>query len=780
MMTLPENKHSTDRRGFLKKLSRSHWLSRLLDLPICSDNPATIGLILIQIDGLSQKQFKTALENRRMPFLKKLLEEDTHTLRPGYSGLPSSTPAYQAELMYGVKSFVPAFEFIDRRTDRRHVSYKPESANQMAQELVDRGEPLLTGGNAYATLFSGGAEEARYCSETMDLNSILDTLNPLKLILLFFLHANMLLRIVSYALIECGLAVFDFFRGLFAKQDIIKEFTFIPARVVVCIILRELVRFRLKLDVTRGVPLLCANFLGYDEQAHRRGPSSAFAHWSLKGIDQAIRDIHKSAMASQCRSYRMIIYSDHGQEKVINYEIVHGVSVKNAIRNVFLNRLDPDQAVGVDTREQMGQIRITTMGPIGHVYLPMRISSKDLEKAAEKLVTDAGIPLVFFRKNNEAWVCDNHGTFRLAKGADRILGTDHPYPDRVIEDLENISCHKNAGDLVISGWRANDTPLSFSNENGAHGGPGKNETHPFLLIPSEIIRDQLPVFRASDLRQLVLTQFKHLHNPKTVRSAPAPLHELQIVSFNIHSCKGMNGRFHPERTLSLLSEMDPDIVALQEVDVKCKRTHYLHQAAFLASRLGMTYHFHPLMERSEGRYGIAILSRFPLSDVKCSRFSDLSGRRSKEPRGLIVAEIGTPLGPVQVINTHLGLNAKDRLHQTETLLKKILPVKNSDRQLPVILCGDLNAGPGTAVYKKVAARLTDVQTQVSGKKYPRATFFSWYPIRRIDHIFVSNHLKVQSVLVPRSYEARGVSDHLPVCTRLSLNVNHPDSGKGLA
>lgn len=496
MQTVPQNKQDTGRSVFSRLLSRNHWLSRLLDLPVCSDNASDTGLILIQVDGLSMKQFQSALSNRRMPFLKHLLEKKSHTLWPGYSGLPSSTPAYQAELMYGIKSFVPAFEFIDRRTARRHVSYKPESANQMAQELSARGEPLLTGGNAYATLFSGGAKEARYCSETMNLDSLLNTLNPLKLILLFLLHTGMVLRIAGYALIECGLAVFDFFRGLFSRQDMLKEFTFIPARVLVCIILRELVRFRLKLDVARGVPLLYANFLGYDEQAHRRGPDSAFAHWSLKGIDQAIQDIHKTAARSECRSYRMIIYSDHGQERVDNYEAIFGRTVKNAIRKEF-KTLYPDLFTP-------DEIRITTMGPIGHVYLPERICEKKLGTIAEKLATNAGIPLVFFRGAKEILGCDHDGTFRVSGNAERILGADHPYLDRVLKDLEGICTHKNAGNLVISGWRPSGTPLSFNIENGAHGGPGKNETHPFLLIPSELLGDQSPpAFRASDLRRLV-------------------------------------------------------------------------------------------------------------------------------------------------------------------------------------------------------------------------------------------------------------------------------------
>ena len=66
-------------------------------------------------------------------------------------------------------------------------------------------------------------------------------------------------------------------------KNILKELNFIPTRLFVCVLLRELVRFRVKLDVTRGVPIVSANFLGYDEQAHRRGPASAVCPLDPKG-----------------------------------------------------------------------------------------------------------------------------------------------------------------------------------------------------------------------------------------------------------------------------------------------------------------------------------------------------------------------------------------------------------------------------------------------------------------------------------------------------------------
>lgn len=798
MQTFSENKNGNDHRGFFKVLSRSHWFSRLLNLPVCMDNPGDTGLILIQIDGLSYRQFQTALKKNRMPYLKHLLNTKEHTLKSGYSGLPSSTPAYQAELLYGIKSFVPAFEFIDRRTDRHHVCYRPESANHLARELTTRGQPLLSGGNAYAMLFTGGADEARYCAETMDLDSLFRTLNPVKLLILLVLHTAELLKIITYTLIECGLAVFDFFKGVFARQNLIKEFTFIPARVLVCIVLRELVRFRLKLDVARGIPLVCANFLGYDEQAHRRGPDSAFAHWSLKGIDNAIKDIHKRSQASQCRTYDIIIYSDHGQERVDDYETINGISVKRAIRKVF-QRLYPDHLFSgnqeadisleklykrirsffIKRREpenenapgrtiRADEIRITTMGPLGHIYLPGQILKKELSTAAQDLAASAAIPLVFFQEGQEIYVCDRDGIFRLSDDVERVLGEDHPHRDRVVLDLERICRHQNAGDLVISGWQGHQRPLSFSTETGAHGGLGRNETHPFVLLPSNIPKDGKTTFRAEDLRQVVQSHFQDLKHPKAIRQMGINPFKFRIVSFNIHSCKGFSGRCRPDRTRDLLSRMAPDIVALQEVDVGCKRTGYIHQADFLAQGLGMTYYFHPLMKRSEGRYGLAILSRFPLSGLDCSIFPNPPRIKGKEPRGFMTADIRTPAGTVRILNTHFGLKAKERLFQAETIVRKTVRENLGTTEIPTILCGDLNAGPGTDVYKTINAGFNDVQTCTPGIGSPKPTFISWYPVRRIDHIFVSDHFNVESVVVPNSYQDRGVSDHLPVFSRLSL------------
>src|SRR5690606_38912487 len=77
-----------------------------------------------------------------------------------------------------------------------------------------------------------------------------------------------------------------------------------------------------------------ANFLGYDENAHRRGPDALFAHYALRGIDRAIRRIWNAAHASRRRSYHVWIMADHGQEHTVPYPHEFGEEIGEAVARV--------------------------------------------------------------------------------------------------------------------------------------------------------------------------------------------------------------------------------------------------------------------------------------------------------------------------------------------------------------------------------------------------------------------------------------------------------------
>ena len=100
------------------RFGRTGFMARLLGLPGHAGEDGAPGLVLIQIDGLSQAECARALERREMPFLSGLLRRRDYEIRQMYSGLPSNTPAMQGELFYGVPGAVPAFGFFDREAGR--------------------------------------------------------------------------------------------------------------------------------------------------------------------------------------------------------------------------------------------------------------------------------------------------------------------------------------------------------------------------------------------------------------------------------------------------------------------------------------------------------------------------------------------------------------------------------------------------------------------------------------------------------------------------------------
>jgi len=268
--------------------SRNRFLVWLFGMPKAANKDHKRGLIIIQIDGLSHTQFRAATGSGNMPFLNSLLSDEHYLLHTLYSGLPSSTPAAQGELFYGVRGCVPAFKF--KRPKDKHPLHMLDSnvALDVERKLVKHGKPLFTGGSVYSDLFTGGAAESSFCASSLGWNSIIPSRNVYKMVIFALLNIVSIVRVILLTLVELLLAIVDFVRGVAGGRNLIKELTFVPLRVGVSVLLRELVAIGVKLDAARGLPVIHANFLGYDEQSHRRGPESKFAHWSLKGLDKAI------------------------------------------------------------------------------------------------------------------------------------------------------------------------------------------------------------------------------------------------------------------------------------------------------------------------------------------------------------------------------------------------------------------------------------------------------------------------------------------------------------
>ena len=65
---------------------------------------------------------------------------------------------------------------------------------------------------------------------------------------------------------------------------------------------------------------------------------------------------------------------------------------------------------------------------------------------------------------------------------------------------------------------------------------------------------------------------------------------------------------------------------------------------------------------------------------------------------------------------------------------------------PIIFCGDLNAGPNSPVHRLLSTKLSDAE-DLRPNFASAPTFYSAWPMLRLDHIFDSSHLKPVCVTV---------------------------------
>jgi endonuclease/exonuclease/phosphatase family metal-dependent hydrolase len=238
-----------------------------------------------------------------------------------------------------------------------------------------------------------------------------------------------------------------------------------------------------------------------------------------------------------------------------------------------------------------------------------------------------------------------------------------------------------------------------------------------------------------------------------------------LLTYNVHRCQGIDRVISPHRIATVIAATGADIVALQELDVNRARSGRVDQAQLIAALLEMEFHFHPAWQLAEERFGNAVLSRFPLRLMHAARLPG-HPRGWRERRGAVWVQVNVGELRIQVINTHLGLVRHERRTQTEALFGPHW-LGHPDCRPPLILCGDFNAGPGSAVHRRCLESLRDVHRCLQPKR-PRRTYPTRLPVASIDHVFLSEEFEVRHVEVVRTPLSRVASDHFPLLVELGL------------
>jgi endonuclease/exonuclease/phosphatase family metal-dependent hydrolase len=231
------------------------------------------------------------------------------------------------------------------------------------------------------------------------------------------------------------------------------------------------------------------------------------------------------------------------------------------------------------------------------------------------------------------------------------------------------------------------------------------------------------------------------------------IHTLTVATYNVHSSVGRDRNCNPDRILRVVAELNPDIIAFQEVSHRPIEGTDGDQFAYFRERTGMHAEAGLNLLYDRRRFGNALFSRWPI--VNCRRI-DLSVY-GREPRGAIDAEIDINGQRLRVIATHLGLGPGERRRQVE----RIAHALNEHGELPTLIMGDFN------IFGRERKLLHRLGAPTARKDCP-ASFPARMPLLGLDRIWTRPNLLLQNLAVHRTPLSTVASDHLPLVGKVVL------------
>lgn len=297
------------------------------------------GFIIVEIDGLAHEYLRLAMKQGYMPYLARLVQGSNLRLARWRCGLPSTTPASQAGIMFGNNWDIPGFRWYDKEK-REGVMCKLPGTVRAIQERISMGRSgLLRGGSSYTNMFDGDARLALFTLSAVGRDHLFENVRGLGFLILFGLSLARVLRVIGLSIWTWlvyvvsrsrSWVVRNFAPGPWQRE---RHFTFLGPVLEIFnnIIFREVTTFSVMVDIYRGMPSIYAAYTGYDEIAHHFGADSKKAFRALRGLDKQIRQIDRFRQLYVQREYDLLILSDHGMTPSVPFRWAYGHTLEDLI-----------------------------------------------------------------------------------------------------------------------------------------------------------------------------------------------------------------------------------------------------------------------------------------------------------------------------------------------------------------------------------------------------------------------------------------------------------------
>jgi len=253
----------------------------------------------------------------------------------------------------------------------------------------------------------------------------------------------------------------------------------------------------------------------------------------------------------------------------------------------------------------------------------------------------------------------------------------------------------------------------------------------------------IPLYISSDLC-ILNNEYAHGFNSSK---------NLKVMTYNIRGARTDDGEIKLDTIIREIKKLDPDILALQEVDYHLPRSHFENQVEIIGKKLEMNYLYVPNLNFVIGSYGNAILSKFPIMEYEYFQLPSKS-----ESRGLVRAQINTGIQNIDVYATHLGLPYTERVDQVASLNTLI-----SNGPMPKLLLGDFNTKPTEIPIQSLRSVFID---PVRESHFNLTTYKHKNKATQLDYILYTSGFTFESALSDLST----ISDHNPLMYSLILST----------